>query len=128
MVDVLRSLPRANLSMDSADYLGWVALALTPGLGARNAGKLLREFGSPAAIFDASLTSLEAQRLPAAVAQALHSKQPLSDAARELARSEEHTSELQSPVHLVCRLLLEKKKIAQQRPARQREYNRRQEI
>src|SRR5690348_17804945 len=25
------------------------------------------------------------------------------------ARSEEHTSELQSPVHLVCRLLLEKK-------------------
>src|SRR5438876_8176105 len=27
-----------------------------------------------------------------------------------LLRSEEHTSELQSPVHLVCRLLLEKKK------------------
>src|SRR5438876_5057174 len=27
----------------------------------------------------------------------------------EEARSEEHTSELQSPVHLVCRLLLEKK-------------------
>src|SRR5690348_17616408 len=32
----------------------------------------------------------------------------LSDRAAE--RSEEHTSELQSPVHLVCRLLLEKKK------------------
>src|SRR4051794_30139677 len=28
----------------------------------------------------------------------------------EIERSEEHTSELQSPVHLVCRLLLEKKK------------------
>src|SRR5258708_25098819 len=28
-----------------------------------------------------------------------------------LSRSEEHTSELQSPDHLVCRLLLEKKKI-----------------
>src|SRR6266487_5217722 len=28
---------------------------------------------------------------------------------RRRARSEEHTSELQSPVHLVCRLLLEKK-------------------
>src|SRR5690348_17987183 len=28
----------------------------------------------------------------------------------EARRSEEHTSELQSPVHLVCRLLLEKKK------------------
>src|SRR5438552_7753825 len=29
---------------------------------------------------------------------------------RSLLRSEEHTSELQSPDHLVCRLLLEKKK------------------
>src|SRR5258708_28036480 len=29
---------------------------------------------------------------------------------RLLVRSEEHTSELQSPDHLVCRLLLEKKK------------------
>src|SRR5258708_16749851 len=29
---------------------------------------------------------------------------------RKAARSEEHTSELQSPDHLVCRLLLEKKK------------------
>src|SRR5690348_17997885 len=29
--------------------------------------------------------------------------------AMRAARSEEHTSELQSPVHLVCRLLLEKK-------------------
>src|SRR2546422_6401182 len=30
---------------------------------------------------------------------------------RERVRSEEHTSELQSRLHLVCRLLLEKKKI-----------------
>src|SRR5690348_18192904 len=30
-------------------------------------------------------------------------------------RSEEHTSELQSPVHLVCRLLLEKKKKKQKK-------------
>src|SRR5687768_18330796 len=29
----------------------------------------------------------------------------------DLGRSEEHTSELQSRLHLVCRLLLEKKKI-----------------
>src|SRR5690348_17670418 len=39
-------------------------------------------------------------------------------AARELyqyRRSEEHTSELQSPVHLVCRLLLEKKKTTKKR-------------
>src|SRR2546422_11540993 len=31
-------------------------------------------------------------------------------AVRHLVRSEEHTSELQSRLHLVCRLLLEKKK------------------
>src|SRR2546429_4021996 len=32
------------------------------------------------------------------------------DVHRALSRSEEHTSELQSRLHLVCRLLLEKKK------------------
>ncbi len=74
--------------MDSSQYLGWLALALTPGLGARMAGKLLRVFGSPDAIFNASLTALEAQRLPAAVAQALHTRQPLSLAAKELAQAE----------------------------------------
>src|SRR5438876_2477134 len=39
----------------------------------------------------------------------LHRLQHLRHA-HDRARSEEHTSELQSPVHLVCRLLLEKKK------------------
>src|SRR5438876_8884606 len=34
----------------------------------------------------------------------------LADTLDEFDRSEEHTSELQSPVHLVCRLLLDKKK------------------
>src|SRR5690348_18071883 len=33
--------------------------------------------------------------------------------AMKVLRSEEHTSELQSPVHLVCRRLLEKKKKTQ---------------
>ena len=74
--------------MEPDQYLGWLALALTPGLGARMAGKLLRAFGSPDAIFNASLTSLEAQQLPAAVAQAIHSRQPLSAAAKELAQAE----------------------------------------
>src|SRR5258708_27162605 len=35
---------------------------------------------------------------------------PSSKAVFSARRSEEHTSELQSPDHLVCRLLLEKKK------------------
>src|SRR5437762_9648533 len=37
------------------------------------------------------------------------------DGARE-SRSEEHTSELQSPMYLVCRLLLEKKNKCKQNP------------
>src|SRR5438876_5515935 len=42
-----------------------------------------------------------------------HSSRSTSEECRQIderERSEEHTSELQSPVHLVCRLLLEKKK------------------
>src|SRR2546429_5022732 len=37
------------------------------------------------------------------------------------ARSEEHTSELQSRLHLVCRLLLEKKKDHRQHPPLRRD-------
>src|SRR5258708_21386894 len=37
---------------------------------------------------------------------------------RSESRSEEHTSELQSPDHLVCRLLLEKKKTTDLKEAR----------
>src|SRR5256885_9776002 len=52
----------------------------------------------------------------------LNEKQtPIEDA--EPGRSEEHTSELQSPCNLVCRLLLEKKKTTRRihhGPARQR--------
>src|SRR5690348_9234953 len=58
-------------------------------------------FGAPVAQED------HAQR---ACYAALRMGELARDYAVEL-RSEEHTSELQSPVHLVCRLLLEKKKI-----------------
>src|SRR5437762_9166288 len=47
--------------------------------------------------------------------------------AQHYARSEEHTSELQSPMYLVCRLLLEKKKRDDPRlvhPARRDELDR----
>jgi DNA processing protein len=65
---------------------GWLALGLTPGLGARLAGKLLRQFRTPEAVFHASLTSLEACGLTAESAQAIHSQQALRDAEQELAR------------------------------------------
>src|SRR5690625_6026372 len=46
------------------------------------------------------------------------------DGLRAIPRSEEHTSELQSRGHLVCRLLLEKKKTKKNRNTNQR-YNQR---
>src|SRR5258708_26962953 len=53
--------------------------------------------------------------LPARPSSRTEDQQPLRFHVRQTgcaapARSEEHTSELQSPDHLVCRLLLEKKK------------------
>src|SRR2546422_4465046 len=145
--------------MELDHSLHWLGLALAPGLASRLTAKLLRNFGSPEAVFGASLTELEACQLPAPAAQAIRSQDPLKAAAKELdqlkklgcrlvnwgepeypkrlleiydpppllyvrgdpqvltrhsisivGRSEEHTSELQSRLHLVCRLLLEKKK------------------
>src|SRR6266487_6523453 len=43
-------------------------------------------------------------------------------------RSEEHTSELQSPVHLVCRLLLEKKKKQQKKKKRKKKKKKKKKI
>src|SRR5215208_6895496 len=55
-----------------------------------------------------------------AAAGARHRPAPLPGRPRHpLRRSEEHTSELQSRGHLVCRLLLEKKKKQQIRPTAQ---------
>src|SRR5258708_15183222 len=51
--------------------------------------------------------SLMMESVPGAVATG---SQPTQRSRSLPVRSEEHTSELQSPDHLVCRLLLEKKK------------------
>jgi DNA processing protein len=66
--------------------LDWLSLAMTPGLGSRLTGKLLREFGSPEGIFRASLTELEACHLPSAPAQAIHSRRARKDAEEEIAQ------------------------------------------
>src|SRR2546422_4563427 len=55
------------------------------------------------ATFGASLTAARLSRRRS-------SSMALPEASNPRTRSEEHTSELQSRLHLVCRLLLEKKK------------------
>src|SRR5258708_635911 len=63
---------------------------------------------SLADVVDLSLRNNPATRI--SWAQALTAADEYGAARGALFRSEEHTSELQSPDHLVCRLLLEKKK------------------
>src|SRR5256885_16251678 len=75
------------------DALPISQLVELPGLGAQHAPQVMRRF----AFHDCGLTL-----------KLFHEKS--SSHAEILSRSEEHTSELQSPCNLVCRLLLEKKK------------------
>src|SRR5579859_4276880 len=55
------------------EELHWLALRLVPGLGARNAGKLITRFRTPQMVFRASRTELEDAGLSGAVAQSVAS-------------------------------------------------------
>ena len=70
---------------DTAVY--WLALALTPQLGAGRARKVAEHFGGATAVFHASLTELEAAGLHAASAQAIFGGQALAAAEEELVRA-----------------------------------------
>jgi DNA processing protein len=65
------------------EELHWLALTLTPGLGTRNAGKLIARFRSPEAIFRASRTELEGAGVSGAVAQSIASGCSFEDAAAQ---------------------------------------------
>src|ERR1700676_1687999 len=49
--------------------LGWLALVLTPGLGALRIKKAMERLGTGSRVFEASLTELEASGMPARSAQ-----------------------------------------------------------
>jgi DNA processing protein len=63
--------------------LEWLAISLTPGLGPTRSRKLVEHFGSPEAVFRASLTELEASGIQAVSAQSL-----ATGKSAELARDE----------------------------------------
>jgi len=65
----------------------WLALALTPGLGPTRGRRLVEFFGSVNAVFQASLTELEATGLRAASAQSLGTGRSLELAQDEIARA-----------------------------------------
>lgn len=72
----------------------WLALSLTPGLGARLTGKLLRTFGEPEAVFEASHTALEAVGLTSTVAAAVIQREAFPRAEKEIARLREMGAKL----------------------------------
>ena len=74
--------------------LDWSALHLVPGLGARNALKLIRAFGNPGAVFHASLSELRSCGIRRAVADAIHSGLSFEDAAAELKKVAEADVEI----------------------------------
>lgn len=76
------SVPRAD-DFALARKLQWLALSLTPAVGAGRGRKLVERFGTIDRLFAASLTELEASGLPAAAAQSLASGKSLELAAAE---------------------------------------------
>jgi DNA processing protein len=80
------SLPQAaRLDTCATDrQLKWLALALTPGIGASRGKKLVEYFGGVDALFAASLTDLEAAKLPSAAAQSIALGKSLDLAGEEL--------------------------------------------
>ncbi len=79
---------------DQETALYWLALHLLPGLGGRNALKLIQAFGSPAAIFHASVSELRSVGIRTAVAQSVHSGISFDDAADELRKVEAADAQL----------------------------------
>ena len=67
--------------------LQWLALVLTPGLGATRSRRLVEHFGSIDAVFRASLTELEATGLLAVSAQALGTGRSIELAQEEAAKA-----------------------------------------
>jgi DNA processing protein len=67
--------------------LEWLALSLTTGLGPTRGRKLVEHFGSPAAVFRASLTELEGAGIQAASAQSIATGKSAELAREEIARA-----------------------------------------
>ncbi len=74
-------------SPSATHLLEWLAITLTPGLGPTKARKLVEHFGSPEAVFRASLTELESTGIQAVSAQSLATGKSAELAREEIARA-----------------------------------------
>lgn len=76
-------MPAPASTRTAEQLLHWLALRLTPGLGARKTTLLLERFGSPEAIFRAPVEELEGAGLPGSTARSLASGCAFEDAAEQ---------------------------------------------
>src|SRR4051812_36971912 len=72
---------------DNRCALLWLALSLTPGLGATRSRRIVEHFGGIEAVFQSSLTELEATGMQAVSAQSLATGKSLEMAQEEQARA-----------------------------------------
>jgi len=79
-------LPNA-VAAPSSHLLEWLAISLTQGLGPTRARKLVEHFGSPQAVFRASLTELESTGIQAVSAQSIATGKSAELAREEIARA-----------------------------------------
>ena len=97
---------------------GELNLAVKNGVAAQNLGKVT---GRQAQLNMGASPDIDAS--PKVICAELYRQGLLEKEIFELDRSEEHTSELQSRLHLVCRLLLEKKKKEKNKKTKTKKYN-----
>ena len=74
-------------TLATTNTLEWLSLTLTPGLGPTRSRKLVEQFGSPQAVFRASLTELEAANIQAVSAQSIATGNAAELAREELAKA-----------------------------------------
>src|SRR5262245_25585458 len=67
-------------SFSQDEELHWLALRMVPGLGARNAGRLIQRFRTPQAVLRASPSELEGVGISGAVARSIASGCAFDDA------------------------------------------------
>ncbi len=77
----------AAVSPAATHLLEWLAISLTPGLGATKSRKLVEHFGSAEAVFRASLTELESTGIQVVSAQSLATGKSAELAREEIARA-----------------------------------------
>jgi len=88
----------AIVEVQRAAQLAWLALVLTPGMGATRTWKVMRRLNEPERLFEASLTDLEGLGMPAHSAQFVFEQKARAAAEEEMNRTLESGGRILTPV------------------------------